>query len=165
MTTLPLSTGLGYREGWAGHESIPKVTTAPSGCHSNRTTPHPPAYFFFLTFQSVLRPLALTTSSHVFLFFVSLCVWLPLLLYRNRRTLQERWLSGWPTPQSCSTSSSRTETSTASRWTPRTSSPIWFRWLSSQCVCGCVCHGVSNVSHAVTVIVLFAIDGLNQLKT
>lgn len=132
MTTLPLGTGLGEREGWVGHESIPKVTTAPSGCHSNRN----PSPAFLLTFQSLLHPVALTTSSHVFFF--SLCVWLWLVLYRSRRTLQERWLSGWPTPQSCSTSSSRTETWIASRWTPRTSSPIWFRWLSSQSVCGCV---------------------------
>lgn len=63
-------TGLAKREGWAGHESIPEVTTAPSGCHSNRNLSY---RFLFLTLQSLLRPAALTMSSMCVLL-LPLCV-------------------------------------------------------------------------------------------
>lgn len=86
--------------------------------------------FQFLTHPIVLPAAALTTPSSVSSPPCVAC--LHLMPCRSRRTSRERWPSGWPTPQNCSTSSSRTETWTASRSTPRTSSPTWFRWPSSE---------------------------------
>lgn len=70
MTTRPLAPGWLRGRGWAGHESIPEVTTAPSGCHSNRNLSY---RFLFLTLQSLLRPAALTMSSMCVLL-LPLCV-------------------------------------------------------------------------------------------
>lgn len=69
VTTPPLGTGLAQREGWAGHESIPEVTTAPSGCHSNRNP------YSYLLFNSPVTPS--THCSNMFLYMSSvlcLCV-------------------------------------------------------------------------------------------
>lgn len=54
---------------------------------------------------------------------------------RNRRTLQGPLPSGWPTHPSCSTSSSRTETSVGSHWMHRTSWHTWCRWPLSKNPC------------------------------
>lgn len=90
--------------------------------------------FQFLTHPIVLPAAALTTPSSVSSPPAPCVARLRLMPCRSRRTSRERWPSGWPTPQNCSTSSSRTETWTASRSTPRTSSPTWFRWPSSESV-------------------------------
>lgn len=61
-------------------------------------------------------------------------LWITLhLSYRSRKISLALWPSGWPTPRSCSTSSSRTKTWAASRWTHRTSSRTSSRWPSSEC--------------------------------
>lgn len=108
-----------------------KVTAAPSCCHSNRN-PSVLLPSFFFNFYPWVFPGHFYSNNfyHVFL----LCVWLWLVHYRSRRTSREHWLSGWPMRPSCSISSNRTETWVALRWTPRTSSPIWSRWPSSQFV-------------------------------
>lgn len=127
-TALLLNTSLAWREGWMRHESIPEVTAASSGCHSNTSSPS--ASHCLPNTSSLSASCCSNSFLCVFLF----CVRLWPVRYRSRRTSPERWLSGWPTPPSCSTSSSRTETWVASRWTPRTSSPTSSRWPSSQCL-------------------------------
>lgn len=100
-----------------GHESIPGVLLSAShGCNP----------LFFLIYLFICLVLSLCNIQSRPLCRSPLC-------YRSRRTSLELWPFGWPTLQNCWTSSSRTKISAASRWTRRTCSLTWFRWLSSEC--------------------------------
>lgn len=119
-----------------------------------------PTPAFLITLGSVLTSAALTPHSVFF-------VWLWLVHFRSRRTLQGRWHSGWPMPLSSSTSSSRTETWVASHLMPKTSSHILSRWPSSQSVCGCerMWGGVGVRVQQVKQIILNTIDFWGLLDT
>ena len=138
MTTLYFGRLRG-REGWAEHESIPEVTTAPSGCHSNRNHSLLPP---LLTPQTLLLPASLTTSSVC----PSLCV---ALIGTVTETEEHRRGAGFLDGQRLGAAQlhqagPRPESHHAGRpGPPRTSRPDGLQ--VSLCVCGCVSECVVSL--------------------